>query len=730
MKRDFPEVENFCRLYDANLLLSNDEKNVKFTEEQGYYADTSVLSMFNIQLLKGNPATALQGPDKLLLSENTARKYFGNDEALGKRLVYRGGDYTATYEITGVFKEFPKNSHLVINHLLSYSSLAKLNNHYGDTTNSTETGWGWYDFYTYLELKPGTDRQKFEAKFPAFCDKYINGLDWAKNNNIKTIISTIPLTDIHLYSNYNQEAEVNGNGESVSFLFMIAFFIIGIAWINYINLATARSLERAREVGVRKVVGALRINLITQFLIESILLNLCALALAVSFAYLLTPWFNHLTGKEDLIRFSLPLNYWLGFAGMFIAGSLLAGIYPAFVLSGFKPVYVLKGLFKNSTGGLVLRKGLIITQFATSVVLIAGTMIVFQQVSFMRKQKLGADINQTLVLNGAGSLTDSLYQSSFKPFKNDLQQLTGVKNIAASSSVMGKEIYWTNGAKRLGSDSKGMITLYNMGVDYDFIPSFGLEIKAGRNFSKEFGTDNRGVLLNEEAAKRLGFSDYAGSINEKFVTGGDTATLIGILADYHHQGLQKAIQPMVFRLRPNNRGSYSIKVETASLASVIPAIEKVWSKYFPNDPFSFYFLDESFDQQYKDDKLFGKVFGLFASLAILIACFGLLGLSAYNILQRTKEIGIRKVMGASVQNLLFILSKDFLKLVMIAFVIAVPVTWWIMHNWLQDFAYRINISVWVFIIAGMASFIIALLTISFQAIRAAMANPVKSLRTE
>jgi putative ABC transport system permease protein len=730
MKRDFPEVENFCRLHDANLLLSNDEKNVKFTEEKGYYADPAFLSMFNVQLKQGNPETALNGPDKLLLSENMAHKYFGNENALGKRLVYRDGSFTANYEITGVFKEFPKNSHLIVNHLGSYASLAKLVRSYGDTTNPTETAWGWYDFYTYLQLKPGTDLKKFESKFPAFCDKYINGLDWAKTNNIKTVISALPLTDIHLKSNYNQEAEVNGNGQSVYFLFLIAIFIIGIAWINYINLATARSLERAKEVGVRKVMGAGRKNLVMQFLIESIILNLTALLVALLLSFILTPWFNHLTGKDGLTTFSLPVNYWLGFAAMFVGGSLLAGIYPAFVLSGFRPVLVLKGMFKNSTGGQLLRKGLIITQFATSVVLIAGTMIVYQQVSFMRKQKLGADINQTLVLNGASSLTDSLYQNIFQPFKNDLLKIPGVKNMSSSSGVMGKEIYWTNGANRLGAENKGAMTMYNMGIDYDFIPSFGLELKSGRNFSKEFKTDERSVMLNEEAAKQLGFTDMTQPLTEKIASAGDTVQVVGILANYHHQGLQKAIDPMIFRLRPNTRNAYSLKMNAASLASSIPAVEKTWSKYFPNDPFSFYFLDESFDQQYKDDKLFGKVFGLFASLAILIACFGLLGLSAYNILQRTKEIGIRKVMGASIQNLLFILSKDFLKLVLIAFVIAVPVTWLLMNSWLQDFAYRINISAGVFIIAGIASFVIALVTISFQAIRAAMANPVKSLRTE
>jgi len=537
------------------------------------------------------------------------------------------------------------------------------------------------------------------------------------------------LSDIHLYSNYNQEAEVNGNGQSVSFLFMIAFFIIGIAWINYINLATARSMERAREVGVRKVAGALRTNLIKQFLLESFLLNLLAVILALIIAFLLTPWFNKFTGREEQIFFHLPANYWLMFLTMFFAGSLLSGIYPAFVLSSFQPVTVLKGLFRNSSSGLVLRKSLIILQFATSVVLIAGTIIVYQQVSYMRNQSLGVNINQTLVLKGAASVTDSVYQNVYQPFKTDLLKIPGIKNVTASTNVMGEEIYWTNGSHQLTPNAKS-VTLYNLGIDYDFIPSYRLKMIAGRNFSKDFKSDEHAVLLNEEAARLLGFTDFNKAVNQSFFSAGDTIQLAGIVADYHHEGLQKTIPPMIFRLRPNSRGSYGIKIGTNNVQSTITAVQKTWSKYFPADPFTYFFLDEYFNKQYTADQLFGKVFGLFAFLAILIACFGLLGLSAYNVLQRTKEIGIRKVLGASTQNLLYLLSKDFLLLVMIAFVIAIPVSWWVMHSWLQNYAYRINITWWVFAVAGIVALCIALVTISFQAIKAAVANPVKSLRTE
>jgi putative ABC transport system permease protein len=423
------------------------------------------------------------------------------------------------------------------------------------------------------------------------------------------------------------------------------------------------------------------------------------------------------------------MNYWLGFSAMFVCGSLLSGLYPAFVLSGYQPVMVLKGVFKNSISGLLLRKALIITQFATSVVLIAGTIVVYQQVNYMRRQKLGVNINQTLVLHGAESVTDSLYQTVYQPFKTALLGVPGVKNVSASTSVMGKEIYWTNGSHRLGPNNKS-VTLYNIGIDYDFIPSYSLKLIAGRNFTKDFKTDEHGILLNESAAKLLGFTDFNKAVNEDIFSAGDTVKLLGIVANYHHEGLQKAIEPMVFRLRPNSRDAYSLKIESKNVQATIASVQKIWNKHFPGDPFNYFFLDDYFSSQYNADQLFGKVFGLFAFLAIMIACFGLLGLSAYNVLQRTKEIGIRKILGASTQNLLFILSKDFLLLVFIAFIIAIPVAWWIMHNWLENFAYRINIYWWVFAIAGIAALFIALITISFQAIKAAIANPVKSLRTE
>jgi len=400
------------------------------------------------------------------------------------------------------------------------------------------------------------------------------------------------------------------------------------------------------------------------------------------------------------------------------------------VLSGFQPITVLKGVFKNSAGGITLRKGLIIAQFIISVVLIAGTMIVFQQLQYMRSQQLGANINQTLVLKGPASLRDSVYESVYQPFKTELLQDPSIKSVSASSNVMGDEIYWTSGVTRLGAQNETSVTLYHMGVDYDFVPAYQLKLASGRNFSKDFKTDNKAVLLNEKAVQLLGFKNATDAINGKLTRGRDTLTIIGVLSDYHHQGLQKAIDPMIFLLIPNMRRYYSLKIQTSDVHQLIAKVSTKWNKYFPADPIDYFFLDDSFNKQYISDVLFGKVFGVFAFLAILIACFGLLGLSAYNVVQRTKEIGIRKVLGASVQSILLLLSTDFLKLILIALLLAIPVCWVAMRSWLQDFAYRINIDWWVFLIAGIIALVIAFVTISLQVMKAVVENPVKSLRSE
>jgi putative ABC transport system permease protein len=729
MKKEFPEVANACRLIADGMLLSNERRNIKFNETKGYYADPSTIDMLGVKLVRGNGSNALSDPYKMVISQSMAKKYFGTDDVVGKTLTARDGNGARPFLVTGVFKDYPANSHLVISYLVSYSTLVQLIAASGEKDDPANTAWGWYDFYIYLQLKPGASLQALQAKLPAFADRHMNSRKGPKANNIKNWLYLIPLSDIHLYSNVNQEAEVNGNGSAVNFLFLIALIILGIAWINYINLSTARSVERAKEVGVRKVLGAAKLQLIRQFMTENILLNTCAVIIASIAVYVFTAPFNALMGNNTITTFSMSGKYWLIFSGIFIGGTLLSGLYPAFVLSGYQPVKVLKGAFKNTSGGLILRQGLIILQFGISVILITGTIIVYQQVSFMRNQKLGANISQTLVLDGAQSVKDSLYETTFQPFKAEALKIPGVKGLTASTDVMSREIYWTNSFGNVEHQEFGRVTLYRLGVDYDFIPQFELKLTAGRNFSKDFLTDKKAAILNEKGVEVMGFKNANDAIGKK-ITNGDTLTVVGVVANFHQQGLKKPIDPLLMTLAPGTRSAYSVKLQTADLPGTIIALKVLWTKYFPDDPFNYSFLDERFNAQYRADQQFGEMFTVFAFLAILIACFGLVGLSAYNILQRTKEVGIRKVLGASVRNVVFILSKDFMALVIIAFVIATPVAWLVMHNWLQAYAFRIDISWWVFSVAGVFAFLIAFGTLSFQATKAALANPVKSLRSE
>jgi len=743
MKNDFPEVKNYCRLVSArvgwwgvepaqwNVVFSNDAQNVKTIENQGFYADPSFLQMFTIPFLKGDANNALDGPNKMVISEDLAAKYFGGADPSGKRMTVHEGGQIYHYEVTGVFKNYPKNSHLKFDYLISYKTFISLIHALGKGKEmDPDMNLGWYDFYDYLQLQPGTDFKALEAKFLDFCLRHhIDSPEQIAKNN-RNDFYLMPIRDIHLYSHRNEEAEVNGDGKSVSFLFLVAFIIIAIAWVNYTNLATARSLERAREVGVRKLLGALRAHLIFQFMIESLLLNLTSLVIALVLAVVLSPVYHQLLASDMSFGFHLPATYTLGFTVLFLAGTFLSGVYPAFVLSGYHPITVLKGAFKNSGKGQFLRKGLIIGQFATSVVLIVGTIIVFQQVSFMRNQQLGANIDRTLVLNGPVSVPDTIYRDTYKSFKDELLQVSGIKSMAASTSVMGKEIYYTNDAILQHSLTNQYYTFCFQYMDYDFVPGYDIKILAGRNFSPKFTTDNRAVLLNQAAMKLFGLDSPEAALKESIIYDGAPYRVVGVLADFHQLGLNTAVNPTVFVLRPEANNFYSIKLNSANTAQTVAAVEKVWNEHFPADPFNYFFLNEAFDQQYKADEQFGKVFGIFSFLAICIACFGLLSLSAYNVIQRTKEIGIRKVLGASVSGIFMMLTSEMVMLVAIGILVAIPIAWFVMHLWLQDFAYRISIQWWVFALAAIAALLIALLTVSYQAVKAALANPVKSLRSE
>jgi len=482
--KDFPEIESACRLYKSSFLLANEAANVRFQETSVYYADSSALNIFDIHLIRGDAAVALAGPDKLVLSTTEAKKYFGQEDPVGKTLTIHNGGKLLPLQVTGVFEDYPVNSHLRLDMLVSYETFGRILGTYGRPNDPMETDWRWTDFYTYVLLKNKADLAGLEQKLPAFIDKYYNDLPKPMADRDRFKLIAMPLQDIHLYSHFIQEAEPTGNGRSVSFLFLIAFLIIGIAWVNYTNLAAARSLERAREVGVRKVLGAQQHQLLWQFMMESLLFNSFALFAALILVFSCNGLFALLTGKPLGAFFTLPMGYWGQFMVIFFIGTFLSGLYPSLILSRYQPVKVLKGLFKNSSGGQWVRKTLITGQFAISIILIAGTLVVYRQVNYMRSRDLGADINQTLVLKGGHSMSDSAYWSRFNAFKEETLRVKGVKTIANSSYVMGEEILISTDWEWLENpNGTHIVETFMLGIDDDFVPAYGIRIVAGRNLA-------------------------------------------------------------------------------------------------------------------------------------------------------------------------------------------------------------------------------------------------------
>jgi putative ABC transport system permease protein len=723
LKNNFHEVEEFTRFLPSGGVLTYQkpgEEPIIFREESAQFADTSIFKVFDFSLVKGNERTCLKGVNKVIISESTAKKYFSDEDPIGKVLNLNGEDMTL--EITGICKDVPENSHIKFNFLVSYETINQR------TENASETSWGWYDFYTFVLLKPNTDVKELQAKWDNYLSR-VRKEDWEKSSGRQEFILR-PLTDIHLYSNllYETSPEDLRSGESVYALSIIALFILIIAWVNYINLATARSLKRANEVGVRKVVGAFRGQLVDQFLTESFILNTIAACSAIVLVRLCWPSFSALTGWNIPIDFLLQGEFWLIVIGLFLGGALLSGFYPAVILSSFKPVAVLKGKMIRSSGGNYLRKGLVIFQFVASVVLISGSLIVYQQLKYMKSKDLGVNIDQTLVLQGPG-VTDSLYLNKFEAFKTELLRVPGVKGISASSSIPGEENYWTTGVRRFSGGPEGSTTVTNVALDYEHIPQYGIKIIAGRNFDKQFPGDNKRVMINESLSKVLGFKEPKLAIGELMGVGRDTLEIIGVLEDYHQMSLKAKVIPVAFRLMPV-AAFYSIKLETENYLKVIEALEQPWKTFFPGNPIDYFFLDQFFNKQYQRDDRFGQVFTLFTVLAIFIASLGLLGLASFMAAQRTKEIGIRKVLGSTVPNIILLLSKGFMQPVLIAIIIACPVGAWIMNQWLQTFPYRTTIGIWTFVISGVIVLLIAFISVSSQALKAAMTKPAETLKYE
>lgn len=719
LKEAFPEVEDFAKLTKTGGVVTYGEK--KFREEMLYYANDAFLPMFSYTAFKGKAAGALAEPNTAVITQTAAKKYFGDKDPLGK-IISR--NKKEDYKITAVVADLPANTHLKFDILLSFATFVKLNG------SDAETTWDWDGFFTYLLLKPGTNADHLEKKIAPFVADTRGAILKERNEGI--VLKLQPLKDIHLYSNYMHEAEVNGNGNAVYFLLVIAIFIIVIAWINYINLSTARSLGRAKEVGVRKVMGSYRSQLIRQFLLEALLINFIAVVLAFILILISLPFFNALTGKE--LHFSLLADggFWLALFVIFIGGTFLSGLYPAFVLSSFKPIDVLKGRLAKTTHGAFLRQSLVIFQFAASVALMVGTYCVYRQLNYMQSQDLGVQIDQTLVVRGP-NVTDSTYADKLTAFKNEMLQIHGVKKVAASSSVPGGKVGWNAGGIRLvGSDPTKSNQYRIFGIDYDFIDAYGLKVLSGRNFSRDFKTDSSAVLFNEAAIKLMGFAKPEDALNKQIEFWGDVFTIVGVVANHHQESLREVYDAHIFRFVPESDNYFSIKVQAGNKNwdGIIAAAKKEWTAFFPENPFEYFFLDEHFAQQYQADQQFGKTFGLFAVLAIIVACLGLFGLVSFVTTQRTKEIGIRKISGAGIRNILFLLTKDFIKPILISFAIATPVTYFLLEKWLQNYAFKITLNPWMFVLPALVISLIALITITSQTVKAATANPVKSLRTE
>ncbi len=713
----FPDVKRYARLTTTNGVLSTN--NIEFKEDKIYFANSDVFKVFDTKMLHGDSETALDELYSIAISETAAKKYFGRVDVVGETLKYNRNQ---PVKVTAVFKDVPHNSHFKYDILASWATTAQ------GREEQMNTVWYWDGYFNYIELAEGVDPIAFAKKIDEFIESR-----WGEDMRSRDTwmdFELQPLKDIHLYSNFIGEAEVNGDGDSVYALLGISFFIILIAWVNYINLATAKSMERAREVGLRKVLGSLKGQLIRQFLTESFLINLLAVLLAFVIVILVLPPFSGLADQPMTLALFTQQGFWVGLTVLFLAGTFLSGLYPAFVLSSYKPIDTLKGANMSNSGGAWLRKGLVIFQFMASVGLIIGTYTVYEQVSFMRNQDLGVDINRTIVLKGP-AVTDSTYQDKFSAFADEMQANANVENVVVSTGVPGREVGWNaGGIKKEGApDSEGR-QYRVLGVGHEFIETFDLEVIAGRSFSRDFGDEESKILLSRSSVRDFGFTDAEEALNMRVDFWGNVYTVIGVLEDYHHESLKEDYDKLIFRFLPNTRGFYSIKYNAANTQQVVQLAEEKWGQFFPGNPFDYFFLEDRFDEQYKADKQFGSVFTIFSGLAIFVACLGLFGLAAFVTSKRTKEIGIRKVLGASEGSILSLLSTDFLKLILLSIVLAVPLSYFGMEQWLDGFAFRIGLSWHLFVLPAALVLLIALATVSFQTSRAAKANPVKSLRTE
>lgn len=730
MIAEYPEVVDATRLRGTgNWLVKRINEEQSYREENANYADKNFFTFFDIKLLNGDPVTCLEEPNTLVLSASTAKKIFGEDNPVGEMVLL---DNETSYEVTGVFEDMPANMHF------HYDMLLTMENR----EDAKSPVWMSFNFPTYLKLAPGASADQLESKFPALVEKYIGpeitqfmGMSLKEFEEAGNFggFSLFPMKDIHLYSNKIGEREPNGDIKYVYIFSAIAAFVLILACINFMNLTTARSANRAKEVGIRKVMGAYRQNLVWQFMSEAFLITISAILIAFLASSLLLQPFNELTGKEIALEKLVSIDFIIiGIIVMLVVG-FFAGSYPSLYLSKFKPVDVLKGKVSSGMKGSKLRSFLVVLQFSVSIIMIIGTIFVYKQLNYIQNKKLGFDKEQILMIQDAWLIGDA---DKVETFKNEVLQNSQVLNATVSSflpvQTISNNTVWFKGKNAGKGDSH---IIYNYRIDHDYIETLGMEITQGRNFSKAFPSDSNAILINEITAQAFGLKNPIGSYLSTYGGSQDnliniTYKVVGVVKDFHFANLRDRIDPLVFMLG-RRTGYVSMKIEGSNVSQTISDIRQVWNEFAPGQPFAYSFLDDRFENMYAKEQRIGKIFGVFASLAIFIACLGLYGLAAFTAEQRTKEIGVRKVLGASVFQILAMLSKEFMILLAISFVLGSGIAAYAMSQWLNDFEYRIDLfSPSVFIIGGISATLVAWLTMSIQSLKAARSNPVNSLKDE
>lgn len=723
MKNDYPEVLDATRLQVAGAPKIT-YKDKSFKDDEMAFVDPNFFNIFTLPLIEGDAKTALQQPNTIIISKAIAKKYFGNEDPLGKSLVFPDNQ-NASFKVTGLIDKVPANSHF---HFDLFASMLSLDDAKSDS-------WMGSNYFTYLLLKKGADYKKLESKLPGMVEKYMGPqIQQSMGISLKQFITKgnhlgfalQPLTSIHLYSHSNYELSPPGDAMYVYIFGAIAIFMLLIACINFINLSTASASQRAKEVGVRKVIGSGKFQLVKQFLMESAVLVFIALLISFVLVQIALPYFNTISNQD--LHFDFNLKIISAFIGLGLLVSFIAGLYPAFYLSSFKPIEVLKGKFTAGNKSFGLRSSLVVFQFFISVGLIVGTIVLWQQMKFIQNKNLGYDKEQLLTIPNSYALGQNE-----EVYKQEMLNDPRIVNATVSSYKPAGPSSGSNAlAYPLGHDNEIMRT-QEYHVDENYIPTFEMKMANGRNFSKNFATDSTAMIINETAAKAFGWNDLT-AVGQTIVReNSDRGTnvpyhVIGVVKDFNFQSLHEPITPLLMTLEPDN--GLIFKVKTADVQGLLATMKTKWNQFNTGEPFTFTFMDDLYNKTYAAEQNTGTILNIFALLTILVACLGLFGLATYTAEQRTKEIGIRKVLGASVTSVTTMLSKDFIKLVFIACLIAFPLSYWAMNKWLQSFAYRINISWWIFLLAGVIAIFIAVITVSFQAIKAAVANPVESLRSE